>query len=455
MNRLKTILMYALLFIGVFYFSSCADCHNGVKDGNEIGIDCGGSCPDCPTCFDNLKNGNENGIDCGGDCSPCFPVVIEKEILIRNTVIVDNTEAKTGRLSFGNMLERLTSPTITTKDILLSFLTTWDNNQSVNNIQVNSRPNNRITIINPWKIQEVGSLVDDNSWNPIMDNAPFRLLAINSRFDLANFSKNKVGEGRLTYGLKSGNSKYTMIFECNLEGSNRNDQIVWMKRWHKLSSIDQNSQEYLDSLISIVLDFSSSPSDLSQLRTNEFLSIPKWEFREFTIESDGLFHEATRKASPTTELNGQQLLLDYINIHGTEINNATILETFQSQNILAGNTLYDANFTWEVSGASPEQQEKLETLTFISCVGCHGGLVPGTFFTHIKPRIEGQQSNISGFLQQDLLGRAEVVSDSLELQIAPSILKTIDTSRMEVLRTEQVDAIKLLLEKFKDVKRVH
>ena len=49
-----------------------ANCNNGIKDGDEKGIDCAGSCPNaCPTCTDKIKNGDEAGIDCGGSCSPC------------------------------------------------------------------------------------------------------------------------------------------------------------------------------------------------------------------------------------------------------------------------------------------------------------------------------------------------------------------------------------------------
>lgn len=49
-------------------------CSNGVLDGDETGIDCGGSCQPCvaaPTCSDNIKNQDEENIDCGGSCLPC------------------------------------------------------------------------------------------------------------------------------------------------------------------------------------------------------------------------------------------------------------------------------------------------------------------------------------------------------------------------------------------------
>ena len=82
----------------------CVDpsCSNGAQDGDETDVDCGGSCPDgcgegegCSvdddcmsenclddgtcgpmvddaTCTDGVRNGNETDVDCGGpDCDPC------------------------------------------------------------------------------------------------------------------------------------------------------------------------------------------------------------------------------------------------------------------------------------------------------------------------------------------------------------------------------------------------
>lgn len=51
-------------------------CTDGVQNGDETGVDCGG--PDCdpcevpPTCDDGIQNGDETGVDCGGSsCAPC------------------------------------------------------------------------------------------------------------------------------------------------------------------------------------------------------------------------------------------------------------------------------------------------------------------------------------------------------------------------------------------------
>jgi hypothetical protein len=51
-------------------------CTDGIQNGDETGVDCGGSsCAPCvtpPTCTDGIQNGDETGIDCGGSsCAPC------------------------------------------------------------------------------------------------------------------------------------------------------------------------------------------------------------------------------------------------------------------------------------------------------------------------------------------------------------------------------------------------
>ncbi len=46
-------------------------CNDGIQNGTETGVDCGGTCGDCPveaTCTDGIMNGDEEGVDCGGSC---------------------------------------------------------------------------------------------------------------------------------------------------------------------------------------------------------------------------------------------------------------------------------------------------------------------------------------------------------------------------------------------------
>jgi len=54
--------------------SQVSSCNDGIRNGNEIGVDCGGSCPNCQqqaNCFDGIQNQGETGIDCGGSCPSC------------------------------------------------------------------------------------------------------------------------------------------------------------------------------------------------------------------------------------------------------------------------------------------------------------------------------------------------------------------------------------------------
>ena len=58
----------------------CPTCDDGIMNGDEEMVDCGGSeCPVCPTCDDGLMNGDEDDVDCGGsfcaDC-PCTDIVL-------------------------------------------------------------------------------------------------------------------------------------------------------------------------------------------------------------------------------------------------------------------------------------------------------------------------------------------------------------------------------------------
>jgi hypothetical protein len=70
----------------------CSRCDDGVKNGDETALDCGGSCPLCPgtcnidddcpdgycwegvcvSCHDGIQNGDETGVDCGDWGTHCL-----------------------------------------------------------------------------------------------------------------------------------------------------------------------------------------------------------------------------------------------------------------------------------------------------------------------------------------------------------------------------------------------
>ena len=52
---------------------NCLGCLDGIRNGQETGIDCGGpNCLPCATCHDGILNGDEDDIDCGGSCEECL-----------------------------------------------------------------------------------------------------------------------------------------------------------------------------------------------------------------------------------------------------------------------------------------------------------------------------------------------------------------------------------------------
>ncbi|UCE93700.1 MAG: hypothetical protein JSV73_13030 [Flavobacteriaceae bacterium] len=86
-------LILPTLFAAFGFLASCSDeardtstCFNGIQDGTETGIDCGGpDCAPCPTCDDGIQNGGETGVDCGGpDCAPCQGLIVKSGMLTAN-----------------------------------------------------------------------------------------------------------------------------------------------------------------------------------------------------------------------------------------------------------------------------------------------------------------------------------------------------------------------------------
>ncbi len=89
---MKQIILSMILLSSMAFFSGCcseepgsggnASCFNGVQDGDETGVDCGGSCAPCPTCDDGIQNGGETGVDCGGpDCEPCKGIIVKTGLI--------------------------------------------------------------------------------------------------------------------------------------------------------------------------------------------------------------------------------------------------------------------------------------------------------------------------------------------------------------------------------------
>lgn len=88
---MKKLLLSVIVMITLtLVLTSCSDdnngekvsCFNGIQDGNETGVDCGGDCTPCATCDDGIQNGDETGVDCGGpDCDECTGTVTKSGMI--------------------------------------------------------------------------------------------------------------------------------------------------------------------------------------------------------------------------------------------------------------------------------------------------------------------------------------------------------------------------------------
>ena len=98
--------------------TACPTCYNGVQDGSETDIDCGGpNCPACP-CEDGIQNNGETGIDCGGPCQPCSQLVFERGIVTGVTdswvtVNLTNTYANPVVVATPKVISVASSPVVT------------------------------------------------------------------------------------------------------------------------------------------------------------------------------------------------------------------------------------------------------------------------------------------------------------------------------------------------------
>ena len=87
-------------------------CSNGVLDGRELGVDCGGPCGPCKdgefcilnsgcisrwchnrvcrtsSCFDSIKGPGETGIDCGGSCGACPSLDVEDSCFVGESIFI-------------------------------------------------------------------------------------------------------------------------------------------------------------------------------------------------------------------------------------------------------------------------------------------------------------------------------------------------------------------------------
>jgi hypothetical protein len=207
----------------------------------------------------------------------------------------------------------------------------------------------------PWQRKDGHDPDSDQEWIPNFENAPFRLLAIVNRMDLAVPLENHLnpqasagrfrgsysgsddiveadaGEGRLVFGLIDASGQavqpgMTLIFEYGLDiGGQPGRFFDWAMAWHRLGNFQDFDSAYRGELAKLTRAFTdridaqqvtittgprdrsihqrlqdrpeNRPISLMRIRTNDGASGVTREFREFRMK-DGTLHPAPMAGTP-------------------------------------------------------------------------------------------------------------------------------------------------------------
>jgi hypothetical protein len=325
-----------------------------------------------------------------------------RELAIRDLSVVDDPirTAPGGVWTFGRLMRDMAKTPADAAQFAERLFNTWRTDQVVNGFTVPARPAIQNILFANWPRLSDGSLD--------LDRAPLRLLAIVNRTDLRDLSHGDAGEGRFVFGvLGPGNNpeQFTVIVEYKLPAATTSDVLGWANAWHDLASHPFPSAEYNAALEALTLRFSGrdaapgrpNGNALSQLRTNDFSLLQRWELRQFAISaSTGFLEPQGVSLTPDLSLNGSSRLARFINQNQAAIiaEQFTVPDQFEGSPFLGGDVFNDL-VTWNAPGI--QNNEARFHFTLNTCNGCHGPDT-NTTFLQISPRFPGQQASLSPFM---------------------------------------------------------
>lgn len=351
---------------------------------------------------------------------PPLPIVnSERSLLVRDPKVVgDPTRAgnpcvagsnANGPWSFSFLMTEMANQAatgVTPSQFTRKWLDQWLVAQPINGPPVPARPNMN-NVIQQWLAASGGPNLD-------LKKAPFRLIAIVNRIDLAdNPSYGKTagaGELRFVFGLMNGcqPTPFAVIFEYGVPPMNCLLLRQYAQKWKNLSALVPGTAAYNAALQAITDPIvkrgaggaKPNGSTLNQLRTNEIFLAAPWELREFVIEpASHLLKETTTKQTPIAAHNNTPATTNFVNANLAAILNGTYVVPLQfppATPFLSGNAPIPPNF-WR---GNPQiaNNDARSLFSLGTCNGCHFGET-NTPFVHINPSSPiGAPAALSGFL---------------------------------------------------------
>lgn len=321
-----------------------------------------------------------------------------------------------GPWSFGFLMTEMANQSatgITPSQFVKRWLEEWVLDQTINGPDVSARTAIN-GVISSWQTASGGPNLD-------MSKAPFRLIAIVNRIDLADNpgyggSANS-GEMRFVFGLLNNcqPKPFAVIFEYGVPPKSCFGLKNYAQQWRNLSGLALGSPAYNAALQAITDPIvvhgaggtKPNGSALNQLRTNENFLNPRWELREFRINAASrLLEQTTTKQTPISTFNNGTALRDYINNNQAAILNSTYVVDLllNGSPFLSGSAPMPPDVAPGVppgvwNGAAVVNNNNARNkFSLGTCSGCHFTETQ-TPFVHIDPRSPiGAPAQLSQFL---------------------------------------------------------
>lgn len=389
--------------------------------------------------------------------STALGIDFRKELVITDLSVVEDPQRTTGKgpWTFAYLIEQMANGRDTDR-FVRDWLETWMRDQTLNGDNVLARQKIKELILDPWPKRSDGRL--DLEQAPFRLLAITNRLDVRregnigeGRFVFGVIDRHAVPPSAeavpftviFEYGItmEMGNPSYKVGQGKADKDQQRVDAIKkWAQQWHNLGKVpygpgfNAQLQRITDTFAKAGADRSKpNGSALNQLRTNEIQlglmeafspegvpqlplnQIKPWEMREFHVGPSGQLVPVPVAVTPKLALNNSSDLATFINQ-----NEEAILQDrhVMPASMLAGVSLVPGAFdipgvnsdppiVWNAPGiTNPEARFKFAQNT---CSGCHliesgfekdgGAFVPGKAFLHVRPRLAGQESELSPFLR--------------------------------------------------------
>jgi hypothetical protein len=247
------------------------------------------------------------------------------------------------------------------------------------------------------------------------NSAPFRLVAIVNRVDLASEPCSGTGgELRLVYNAfdTSGSFDTPLPFSIIFEYTVPFTAGSWAKRFHALADHANHSAEYRRVLQGLVDAVTSDIRNLHAVRVNEKVLGSSWNMREFRVRGSSLVPVALAE-TPSLSVNRTAQMDALIDERARQ---ASGTPNAIAESLLTGDVdIPSQSFRWE----GTKGQTKAGAFSQRTCNGCHGGNRPANdplAFEHIGfgSAYYGSSSSvqISDYLEKNELPRRKGIYEA-------------------------------------------